>query len=245
MTSERTLDTTELDVAIVGAGVSGLYALHRLSALGYRVRVYEQGGGVGGTWYWNRYPGCRCDVDSLEYSYSFASDLQQEWHWPERYGTQPEILRYLSHVANRFALRRYIRFNTRVTSAVFDSESNLWTVVTDQNDTVRAPFCIMATGNLSTPRKPDFPGIDMFQGASYHTGLWPHEGVDFTGLKVGIIGTGSSGVQSIPHIAAQAEHLHVFQRTANFSLPARNAPCLLYTSPSPRDATLSRMPSSA
>ena len=224
-TDSTSLQSADVDVIVVGGGgVAGLYLLYRLKGLGLSATAFEAGQDVGGTWYWNRYPGCRCDVDSLEYSYSFASDLQQEWHWPERYGTQPEILKYLSHVANRFALRRYIRFNTRVTSAVFDSQSNLWTVVTDQNDTVRAPFCIMATGNLSTPRKPDFPGIDMFQGASYHTGLWPHEGVDFTGLKVGIIGTGSSGVQSIPHIAAQAEHLHVFQRTANFSLPARNAP---------------------
>ena len=216
--------STTSDVVVVGAGVSGLYLLYRLRGLGLTVTAFEAGGDVGGTWYWNRYPGCRCDLESLEYSYAFASDLQQEWHWPERYGTQPEILKYVNHVADRFDLRRYIHFNTRVTSAVFDPERNRWTIKTDQDDTVDARFCIMATGNLSTPRTPDFPGLDAFQGEWYHTGLWPHEGVDFTGLRVGVIGTGSSGVQSIPHIATQAKHLHVFQRTANFSLEARNAP---------------------
>jgi cyclohexanone monooxygenase len=222
--------SADVDVVVVGGGgVAGLYLLYRLRGLGLNVTAFEAGSDVGGTWYWNRYPGCRCDVDSLEYSYSFANDLQQEWHWPERYGTQPEILKYVNHVADRFDLRRYIQFNTRVTSAVFDANSNLWTVTTDQNDMIRATFCVMATGNLSTPRKPDFPGIDDFEGEWYHTGLWPHEGVDFTGLRVGVIGTGSSGVQSIPYIAAQAQHLHVFQRTANFSLPARNGPMNVQT----------------
>ena len=223
--AEATLQrSTTSDVVVVGAGVSGLYLLYRLRGLGLTVTAFEAGSDVGGTWYWNRYPGCRCDLESLEYSYSFASDLQQEWHWPERYGTQPEILKYVNHVADRFDLRRYIQFNTRVASAVFDPKRNRWTIKTDQDDTVDARFCIMATGNLSTPRTPDFPGLNTFQGKWYHTGLWPHEGVDFTGLRVGVIGTGSSGVQSIPHIAAQAKHLHVFQRTANFSLEARNAP---------------------
>ncbi len=224
-TDGTSVKSADVDVVVVGGGgVAGLYLLYRLRGLGLNVTAFEAGSDVGGTWYWNRYPGCRCDVDSLEYSYSFANDLQQEWHWPERYGTQPEILKYVNHVADRFDLRRYIQFNTRVTSAVFDANSNLWTVTTDQNDMIRATFCVMATGNLSTPRKPDFPGIDDFQGEWYHTGLWPHEGVDFTGLRVGVIGTGSSGVQSIPYIAAQAQYLYVFQRTANFSLPARNGP---------------------
>ena len=224
-TDGMSVKSADVDVVVVGGGgVAGLYLLYRLRGLGLNVTAFEAGSDVGGTWYWNRYPGCRCDVDSLEYSYSFANDLQQEWHWPERYGTQPEILKYVNHVADRFDLRRYIQFNTRVTSAVFDANSNLWTVTTDQNDMIRATFCVMATGNLSTPRKPDFPGIDDFQGEWYHTGLWPHEGVDFTGLRVGVIGTGSSGVQSIPYIAAQAQYLYVFQRTANFSLEARNAP---------------------
>ena len=219
-----TASTLQLDVAIVGAGLAGLYAIHRLRGLGMTVRAFEAGSGVGGTWFWNRYPGARCDVESLEYSYAFSDDLQQEWEWPERYGTQPEILRYINHVADRFDLRRDVQLNTRVTSAVFDSEAGDWTVLTDQGDVVRARFCIMAAGNLSTPRVPDFPGLQEFRGRWYHSGLWPTEGVDFTGLRVGVIGTGSSGVQMIPLIARQAAHLHVFQRTANFSLPARNAP---------------------
>jgi cyclohexanone monooxygenase len=215
---------TKFDAIVVGAGVGGLYALHRLRGLGLNVGVFEAGSDVGGTWYWNRYPGCRCDVESMEYSYSFSDDLQQEWKWPERYGTQPEILRYVNHVADRFDLRRDIRFNTRVLAGSFDETANRWTLETDRHGAISAPYCIMATGNLSTPRVPDFPGLENFAGKWYHTGLWPHEGVDFTGQRVGIIGTGSSGVQSIPLIAKQAKHLHVFQRTANFSLPARNAP---------------------
>jgi cyclohexanone monooxygenase len=213
-----------LDVIVVGAGVGGLYTLYRLRKMGLRVRVYEAGSGVGGTWFWNRYPGCRCDVESMEYSYSFDNDLQQEWKWPERYGTQPEILRYINHVAQRFDLMRDVQLNTRVTSAVFDEERNQWTLATDRGDRVSAPYCVMATGNLSTPRVPSFKGLESFKGKWYHTGLWPHDGVDFTGLRVGIIGTGSSGVQSIPIIAEQAKHLHVFQRTANYSVPARHAP---------------------
>jgi len=221
---ERTSDIGTFDAIIVGAGVGGLYAIHRLRELGLRVRAFEAGGGVGGTWYWNRYPGCRCDVESLEYSYSFSAELQQEWHWPERYGTQPEILRYLNHVADRFDLRREIEFNTRVKEAAFDSKTSLWTIRTDKGHIATARYCIMATGNLSTPRQPNISGLGSFAGKWYHTGLWPHEGVDFTGLRVGVIGTGSSGVQSIPIIARQAEQLYVFQRTANFSLPARNVP---------------------
>jgi cyclohexanone monooxygenase len=220
----NTQTSSQFDAIVVGAGLGGLYALHRLRGMGMRVRVFEAGSGVGGTWFWNRYPGCRCDVESMEYSYSFSNELQQEWKWPERYGTQPEILRYVNHVAQRFDLMRDIQLNTRVVSAVFDTASNRWTVTTDTGDVVAAPYCVMATGNLSTPRVPDFKGLERFEGQWYHTGLWTKEGVDFTGLRVGVIGTGSSGVQMIPHIARQAKHLHVFQRTANFSLPARNAP---------------------
>jgi cyclohexanone monooxygenase len=216
--------SANFDAIIVGAGVGGLYAIYRLRKLGLKVRAFEAADGVGGTWYWNRYPGCRCDVESMEYSYSFSDQLQQEWHWPERYGTQPEILRYINHVADRFDLRRDIEFNTRVKQAVFDSNTHRWTITTDKGSVATARFCIMATGNLSTPRTPDYPGLESFTGKWYHTGLWPHEGIDFTGLRVGVIGTGSSGVQSIPIIARQAKHLYVFQRTANFSLPARNAP---------------------
>ena len=222
--SQQNAPLARVDVIVVGAGVGGLYALHKLRREGLKVRVLEAADGVGGTWYWNRYPGCRCDVESMEYSYSFSNDLQQQWIWPERYGTQPELLKYVNHVADRFDLRRDITFKTRVTSAKFDDQTALWTLRTDTGETLQAPYCIMATGNLSTPRKPSIKGIDSFKGRIYHTGLWPHQGVDFTGLRVGIIGTGSSGVQSIPLIAAQARHLHVFQRTANFSLPARNAP---------------------
>jgi cyclohexanone monooxygenase len=220
----RASEPVKFDAIIVGAGVGGLYAIYRLRELGLKVRAFEAGTGVGGTWYWNRYPGCRCDVESMEYSYSFSDELQQEWHWPERYGTQPEILRYINHVADRFDLRRDIEFNTRVKEASFDGKTNTWTVKTDRGHTASARFCIMATGNLSTPRTPNYPGLERFKGKWYHTGLWPHDGVDFTGLRVGVIGTGSSGVQSIPIIAKQAKHLYVFQRTANFSLPARNAP---------------------
>ena len=213
-----------LDVAIVGGGLGGLYAIHRLRGMGLKVRAYEAGSGVGGTWFWNRYPGARCDVESLEYSYSFSDELQQEWKWPERYGNQPEILHYINHVADRFDLRRDVQLNTRIVSALFDSKTGLWTLRTDKGEEIRTRYCVMAAGNLSTPRVPDFKGIGDFKGKWYHSGLWPHEGVDFTGLRVGVIGTGSSGVQMIPLIARQAKHLHVFQRTANFSLPARNAP---------------------
>ena len=214
----------DYDVVIVGGGLAGLYSIYRLRKLGLKIIAYEAGDGVGGTWFWNRYPGCRCDVESMEYSYSFDDELQQEWVWPERYGTQPVILEYINHVAKRFDLMRDVQLNTRITKAIFCEKRHLWTITTSQGEKVTAPICVMATGNLSTPRKPNFPGLDAFKGNWYHTGLWPKEGVDFTGKRVGVIGTGSSGVQMMPHIAAQAKHLTVFQRTANFSLPARNAP---------------------
>ncbi len=216
--------THRYDAIIIGAGLSGLYMLYRLRGLGLHTRVIEAGGGVGGTWFWNRYPGARCDVDSLEYSYSFSNELQQEWCWPERYGTQAEIQKYLDHVADRFELRRDIQFNTRVRTATFDARANEWTLTTDQGEVNQAPFCIMATGNLSTPSVPAFKGIDRFRGEWYHSGRWPEHSVDFTGKRVGVIGTGSSGIQMIPVIARQARHLHVFQRTANYSVPARNGP---------------------
>ena len=221
---EFTHPATEFDVVVVGAGFAGLYMLHRLRELGMRVRVFEAGQGVGGTWFWNRYPGARCDVESLEYSYSFSEDLQQEWKWPERFAAQPDILRYINHVADRFDLRRDIQLNTRVVSAVFDETANRWTVQTDQGDVASARFCIMASGNLSLPRVPEFNGLSNFQGQSYHSGLWPAEDVDFSGQRVGVIGTGSSGIQLIPNVAKQAKHLYVFQRTANFSVPAQNRP---------------------
>jgi cyclohexanone monooxygenase len=214
----------DFDVVIVGGGLAGLYSIYRFRKLGLKVRAYEAGDGVGGTWFWNRYPGCRCDVESMEYSYSFDDDLQQEWVWPERYGTQPVILDYINHVAERFDLMRDVQLNTRITKAIFNETRRLWTITTNNGEKIKAPICIMAAGNLSTPRKPDFPGLDNFKGKWYHTGLWPKGGVNFSGKRVGVIGTGSSGVQMMPHIAEEAKHLTVFQRTANFSLPARNAP---------------------
>ena len=215
---------SDLDAVIVGAGFAGLYMLHRLRGLGLSARVYEAGDGIGGTWYWNRYPGARCDVESMDYSYSFSDELQQEWQWTERYASQPEILRYINHVAERFDLRRDVQLSTRVTAAVFDEATHRWAVSTDRGDRVSAQFCVMATGCLSAAQVPDFKGLETFEGAWYHTGNWPHEGVDFTGQRVGVIGTGSSAIQSIPLIARQAAHLFVFQRTPNFSIPARNAP---------------------
>jgi cyclohexanone monooxygenase len=198
--------------------------LHRLRGLGLAARVYEAGDGVGGTWYWNRYPGARCDVESLDYSYSFSEELQQEWRWSERFAAQPEILAYAEHVADRFDLRRDVQLSTRVTAASWDEVAGRWQIETDRGDRVEAPFLVFATGCLSESRLPEIAGIESFDGRTYHTGRWPHEGVDFTGQRVGVIGTGSSAIQSIPVIAGQAAHLYVFQRTPNFSVPAHNGP---------------------
>ena len=217
-------EATKLDAVIVGGGLAGLYTIHKLRGMGLSVRALEAGDGIGGTWFWNRYPGARCDVESLEYSYSFSDELQQEWKWPERYGTQGEILKYIEHVADRFDLRRDVQLNTRVVSAEFDTSRGRWMVRTDQGELFDAQYCVMCCGNLSTPRVPSVKGLETFKGKWYHSGLWPKEPVDFTGLRVGVIGTGSSGVQMIPIIAQQARQLTVFQRTANFSLPAQNGP---------------------
>jgi cyclohexanone monooxygenase len=216
--------TTELDAVIVGAGFAGLYMLHKLRGLGLRARVFEAGNGVGGTWFWNRYPGARCDVESMEYSFKFDLALQQEWVWSERYSEQPEILRYLNHVADRLELRRDIALETRVSAAHFDERAGRWNVATDRGDRVSANFCIMATGCLSSTRTPNFPGLDSFEGRVFHTGQWPHESVDFTDRRVWIIGTDSSAIQAIPIIAEQARQLFVFQRTPNFSVSAQNGP---------------------
>jgi len=216
--------SNSVDVVIVGAGFAGMYMLHRLRGLGMSARVFEAGSGVGGTWYWNRYPGARCDVESMQYSYSFSPELQQEWRWSELFASQPEILRYANHVADRLDLRRDIQFDTRVTEARFDRATYRWDIRTDCGDRVSARYCVMATGCLSTARLPDYPGMDRFGGKTYHTGHWPHEGVDFTGQRVGVIGTGSSAIQAIPVIAQQAAQLTVFQRTPNFSIPSRNGP---------------------
>ena len=216
--------TARCDAVVVGAGFAGLYMLHRLRQAGFSARVFEAGSGVGGTWYWNRYPGARCDIESMEYSYSFSDALQQEWEWTERYAGQPEILRYIEHVADRFDLRRDITFDTRVVKAVFDEETSRWRIDTDPGETVEATALIMATGCLSSANLPEFEGRASYRGETYHTGRWPHDDVDFRGKRVGIIGTGSSAIQAIPVIAAEAEHLTVFQRTPNYSIPARNGP---------------------
>ena len=217
-------DREVYDAVVIGAGFAGMYMLHRMRGLGLSTRVYEAGAGVGGTWFWNRYPGARCDVESMEYSYGFSDELQQEWKWTERYATQPEILEYANHVADRFDLRTDIQFETRVTRAHFDETTCRWMIDTDHGDTISAQFLITAMGCLSEMNKPDIPGIDSFAGETYYTGRWPHGGVDFTGRRVGMIGTGSSAIQSIPLIAEQADHLTVFQRTANYSIPAHNGP---------------------
>ncbi len=220
--------SVDFDAIIIGAGFGGMYMLHRLRQKAFTARVYEAGSGVGGTWYWNRYPGARCDVESVQYSYQFSPELEQEWEWSERYATQPELLRYANHVADRFDLRRDMRFETRVTAATFDEAGNFWRVETSAADgarqTATARFVITAMGCLSSPNTPKIPGLEDFGGPTYHTGNWPHEGVDFTGKTVGVVGNGSSAIQSIPIIAQQAKHLTVFQRTANFTVPAHNKP---------------------
>ena len=217
--------TAPLDAIIIGAGFSGMYQLHALrDRLGLAVQVLEAGDGVGGTWYWNRYPGARCDSESHSYSYFFSKELQQEWEWSERYPEQPEIMRYLNHVADRFDLRRNIRFGTRVASARYDDAANLWHVTTEAGEQLSATYFITAVGCLSSANVPKIPGLESFAGDWYHTGEWPHEGVDFTSKRVGLVGTGSTGIQATPVIASQAGHLTVFQRTANYSVPAQNAP---------------------
>jgi len=216
--------TGSCDAVVVGAGFAGLYMLHRLRQMGVRARAYEAGDGVGGTWFWNRYPGARCDVESLQYSYSFDDALQQEWQWTERYPAQKEILAYINHVADRYDLRQDIQLHTRVVSADFDEARALWRVRTDRGDFMEAKFFISAVGCLSAARTPDIPGLDEFQGLQLHTSNWPTAGVDLKGKRVGVIGTGSSGIQAIPEIARDASKLVVFQRTANFSIPAWNRP---------------------
>ncbi|CAF3538199.1 unnamed protein product [Rotaria sp. Silwood1] len=198
--------------------------LYRLRELGISARIFEAAGGVGGTWYWNCYPGARCDIESMQYSYSFSDELQQEWQWTERYADQPTILRYLNHVADRFDLRKDIQFETCVTAAVFDEVFSCWNIQTDRGNRISARFCIMATGCLSVAKIPDMKGLNTFKGNVYHTGQWPHDDVNFTDRRVAVIGTGSSGVQCIPYIAKEAAHVYVFQRTPNFSIPAHNAP---------------------
>lgn len=213
-----------VDAVVVGAGFAGLYAVHQLNEKGFRVRAFEAGGDVGGTWYWNRYPGARCDVESVNYSYSFDEELVLEWDWSERFAAQPEILDYAAWVADRLNIRRFFTFGTRVEQAVFDEADSTWTVRTSTGESVQARFLITAVGSLSASSVPPFDGLESFAGRVLHTGTWPHEPVDLTGKRVAVIGTGSSGIQAIPELAKQAKHLTVFQRTPNFSLPARNRP---------------------
>ena len=238
MSSARTADNTmpipantapsaprDYDAIIIGAGFSGLYQLHKLrDELGLRVLVLEKGAGIGGTWYWNRYPGARCDSESYYYCYSFNKEIEQAWSWSERYPQHPEIRKYLQFVADRLDLHSDIQLETTVTTAAFDDASTRWTVETESGERFCAPFLITAVGCLSSTNVPQFKGLETFKGQSYHTGAWPHEGVDFKGKRVGQIGTGSTGIQLAPAIAEQAQHLTVFQRTANYSIPARNRP---------------------
>ena len=214
----------DYDAIVIGAGFAGMFMLHRLREMGLSTVVIEKGDGVGGTWYWNRYPGARCDIDSVDYCYSFSPELLAEWRWSERFATQPEILRYLEFVADRLDLRRDIRFSTTLRAAEYDEGANTWTVSLSDGTSLTSRYLIMAVGNLSEPKRPDIPGVDSFAGEAYHTAQWPKEGVDFSGKRVGVIGTGSTGIQAIPLIAQEAEHLYVFQRTPNYSMPARNAP---------------------
>ncbi len=210
------------DVVIVGAGFGGMYLLHLLRGRGLDAVVLEAGSGVGGTWYWNRYPGARCDVELVQYSHKYLPELEQEWNWSERYAPQPEILAYAEAIADRLGIWGDICFGRRVVRADWDGEARAWTLVADTGETITAPLYIMATGCLSVPNEVAFPGMERFQGATYHTGRWPHEGVDFTGQRVAVIGTGSSAIQSIPKIARQASSLHIFQRTPNYAVPAHN-----------------------
>ncbi len=214
----------DFDAVVIGAGAAGLYMLHRLRGLGFSVRVFEQGDGVGGTWYWNRYPGARCDVESWDYCFSFSEELEQEWDWSERYPTQAELERYLNYVADRFDLRGDIEFGTRVERARFDEGRNRWIIATSLGATVSARYLVSAAGCLSEVNVPPITGAETFAGEQHHTARWPAEGVDVGGKRVGVIGTGSSGVQVIPQVAKRAEHVFVFQRTAQYTVPARNHP---------------------
>jgi len=212
------------DAIIIGAGIAGMYQLYRLRQHGLAVRVYEAGSNVGGTWYWNRYPGCRFDSESYSYGYSFSQELLQEWEWSEHFAAQPETLRYLNYVADKFDLPRDIQFKARVISATYDEVGQCWEIQTENGGRARAKFLITAIGVLSAPQMPNIPGLIDYQGEWYHTGLWPHKPVNFTGKRVGVIGTGATAVQLITEIAKEVGHLTVFQRTPNFCAPLRNSP---------------------
>ncbi|MDB5966376.1 MAG: cyclohexanone monooxygenase, partial [Polaromonas sp.] len=213
-----------LDVIIVGGGFGGMYATYKFREMGLKIQSFEAGGDLGGVWYWNRYPGARVDLPSIDYSYSFSPEIEQEWTWSEQFAAQPELLRYIDFVATRLDLRKHFQFKTRITSAVWDEDRQLWTVQTDRGERFEAPFCIMATGPLSVPKVPDIPGVEKFKGRLLHAGRWPHEPVSFAGLRVGVIGTGSTGIQIVQDVGPQAGELFVFQRTPSFTMPMRNVP---------------------
>lgn len=223
-TENAVSENPDVDVLVVGAGFSGMYLIHRLRAAGFSMRVIDEAGDVGGTWYWNRYPGARCDIPTVDYSFSFDPELERAWTWSEKYATQPEILDYARFVADRYDLRRDITLSTRLVSAHWVEATEHWQVTLDPTETVTCRYLIMATGCLSLPKDPGIDGVEDFAGRVLHTTRWPHEPVDFTGERVAVIGTGSSGIQSIPIIAGQADHVTVFQRTPNFSIPAHNGP---------------------
>ena len=220
--SSPSAGATRLDVVVVGAGFGGMYAIYRFREMGLRVQGFEAGGDVGGVWYWNRYPGARVDLPSIDYSFSFSPEIEQEWTWSEQFAGQPELLRYINFVADRLDLRRHIQFNTRVTRAVWDEARKLWTVTTDQGERYEAPYCIMATGPLSVPKDPEIPGIERFKGQLLRAARWPHEPVSFAGRRVGVIGTGSTGIQIVQEVGKEVGELFVFQRTPSFTMPIRN-----------------------
>src|SRR5262245_54259454 len=213
----------ETDVIIIGAGLSGMYQLYRVRQLGLSVQVFEAGSDVGGTWYWNRYPGARFDSESWTYGYSFSDELLRDWEWSEHFAAQPETLRYCNRVADRFDLRRDITFDSRVTSARWDDDANEWEIVIADGGRARARFLVTAIGPLSAPTMPTIPGVDEFRGESWHTANWPHQPVSFAGKRVAVIGTGATAVQAITEIAKTVGHLTVFQRTANWCVPLHNA----------------------
>ncbi|CAM5216968.1 Catio diffusion facilitator CzcD-associated flavoprotein CzcO OS=Ureibacillus acetophenoni OX=614649 GN=SAMN05877842_108111 PE=3 SV=1 [Ureibacillus acetophenoni] len=218
------METKQFDAIVVGAGFAGLYMLHKLRGRGLNVRVIEAADGVGGTWYWSRYPGARCDSDSIYYNFTFSEDLYKKWRWPERYSAQPDILRYLNFVADELDLRKDIQFETRVTKASFNDDKKVWEIETDTKEKLEAKYFISGVGCLSTTNIPPFVGVETFKGEKYHTGRWPHEKVDFTGKRVVIIGNGSSGVQAMPLIAEEAKELTLLMRTPHYVAEARNHP---------------------
>lgn len=222
MNAESKQGVTRLDVVVVGAGFGGMYAVYKFREMGMKIQGFEAGGDVGGVWYWNRYPGARVDLPSIDYSFSFSPEIEQEWTWSEQFAAQPELLRYINFVADRLDLRKSIQFNTRVISAVWDESRKLWTVKTDRGETYEATYCVMATGPLSVPKDPEIPGIARYKGRMLRAARWPHEPVSFEGLRVGVIGTGSTGIQIVQEVGKEAGELFVFQRTPSFTMPMRN-----------------------